>query len=87
VKIYRDKTISDQTFVLEECVFYDCLLKNCDIFYPGGEIEFVNLKLDNTRIHFRGAASNTERVFRGLGMLAGNLQPSMGASLSVQKPN
>jgi hypothetical protein len=86
MKIYRDKSISEQTFVLEEVAFFDCTLKDCDIFYSGGDFEFVNLKLDNTRFHFHGAAKQTQILFQSLGMIPGASRVSSQAGMSSQKP-
>jgi hypothetical protein len=87
MKIYKDKVMSEQTFVLEESAFVDCTLKNCDVFYSGGDFEFVNLKLDNTRFHFRGAAKQTQILFQTLGMIPGASQVSSQAGMTSQKPN
>jgi hypothetical protein len=87
VKIHRDKSISEETFVLEDHVFIDCTLKNCDLFYSGGDVEFVNLKLDNCRFHFRGAAKNTQMLMFGFGMLRPPSEVPLQVSTSTQKPN
>jgi hypothetical protein len=90
MKIYQDKNISDQTFELEEAVFINCSLKNCDLFYSGGDTEFVNLRIDGCRFHFRGAAKNTQQLFLTLGMInTEKMQPVVTGSLSTQggKPN
>lgn len=87
MRIYEDKTMSDQTFILEENVFLNCTLKNCDVFYSGGDFEFVNLKLDNTRFHFRGAAKNTQMLFQTIGLLKEPSQVPSQISMSSQKAN
>ena len=50
MKIYKDKKISEQTFELEEVALHDCQLKDCDIFYSGGDFELVNTTMDNCRM-------------------------------------
>ena len=87
MKIHKDKNISDQTFVLEENVFFDCTLKNCDLFYSGGDVEIVNLKLDNTRIHFQGAAKNTIGLMQLLRMIPGPIQLPPQVQSVPTKPN
>ena len=87
MKIYQDKSISDQIFVLEENVFMNCTLKNCDVFYSGGDFEFVNLKLDNTRMHFRGAAKSALQLANTLGMLREPSQVPAQVTMTSQKPN
>jgi hypothetical protein len=86
MRIYKDKSLSDQTFILEEVAFFDCVLKDCDVFYSGGDFEFTNLKLDNTRFHFRGAAKQTQILFQTLGMIPGAAQISSKAAMTSQKP-
>lgn len=74
VKAYRDKSISNESFVLEEAAFFNCTLKNCDLFYEGGDFQLIESKLDNCRIHLRGAARNTQTLMMTLGMLKAPLQ-------------
>jgi len=74
VKAYRDKTIRDESFVLDEAVFFNCTLKNCDLFYSGGEFQVAETKLDDCRIHLRGAAKNTQTLLLTLGMLKAPLE-------------
>lgn len=87
MKIYKDKTMSEQTFVIEETAFYDCTLKDCDLFYSGGDFEMVTVKLDNCRIHFRGAAKNTQQLMMTVGMLKNLLQLPPQSTTSSNKAN
>jgi hypothetical protein len=84
MKIYQDKSITEQTFVLEETVFINCVLKNCDLFYAGGDFEIVNLRLENCRIHFRGPAKSTQMMMLTLGMLKAPLQLPPSATSSTK---
>jgi hypothetical protein len=87
MRIYKDKNISDQTFVMEESVFVDCTLKNCDLFYSGGDFEVVNVKLDGSRIHFRGAAKSTVALMQMLRMIPGPIQLPPQTQSAPTKPN
>ena len=87
MKIYKDKTMSDQIFIIEETVFYDCTLKNCDLFYSGGDSEIVNVKLDGCRVHFRGAARNMITLMQTLRMIPGPIQLPPQAQSAPTKPN
>jgi hypothetical protein len=86
VKAYREKNISNESFVLEEAVFFNCTLKNCDLFYSGGDFQVVETKLDGCRIHLRGSARNTQTMMMTLGMLKAPLQLS-AQTVPVAKAN
>ncbi len=66
---YEDKKVAKATFVMEECFFLNCVLTDCDLFYSGGEADFVNLRMENCRWHFRGPALKTVQVMQNIGML------------------
>jgi hypothetical protein len=57
---YEGQTLTKQSFVIEECCFMNCVLKECDLFYSGGDVEWMNSPLENCRWHFRrGPTDNT----------------------------
>ena len=87
MKIYKDKNLSEQTFVIEDCSFFDCTLKDCDLFYSGGDFEIINLKMDNCRLHFRGAAKNAIGLMQLLRMLPGPIQLQPQPQSAPPKPN
>jgi hypothetical protein len=66
---YEGKTFEKQSFVVEECHFVNCVLKDCDLFYSGGETDWVGLSFQNCRWHWHGAAGRTFRLLVLLGML------------------
>lgn len=66
IKVYEDKTLNDQSFSLDEVVFIRCRLKNCDLFYAGGDYEWVETSMENCRFHWRGAAKNSFALFQSL---------------------
>lgn len=66
IKVYEDKTLNDQSFVLDEVIFMRCRLKNCDLFYSGGDTEWVETNFENCRFHWRGAAKNSFALFQML---------------------
>ena len=73
MKVYKNRTITKESIVLEDVCLIDVTLSDCDVFYSGGDTDYQNLKLDNTRFHFRGAAQKTMQTLASFGML--NMQP------------
>jgi hypothetical protein len=66
---YEGKTFEKQSFVLEECHFVNCALKDCDLFYSGGEADWLNVRFENCRWHWQHGAARTFRLLTNLGML------------------
>jgi hypothetical protein len=69
MRVYEDKKLSDQSFVVEEVVFIRCHLKNCDLFYSGGDFEWAETQFENCRFRWRGPSKNTLAMLQGLGLL------------------
>lgn len=65
----RDQQFTGRTFVLDETVFINCRLKDCDLFFAGGDFEWVNTNFESCRFHWRGPASSTVRLLHTLGLL------------------
>jgi len=72
---YEGKTLNKATFVMEECFFINCVLTDCDVFYSGGDVEWVNTRFDNCRWHFRKEALRTVQTLTQLGMLKAEPMP------------
>jgi hypothetical protein len=87
MKIYKNTTITKEAIVLEEVCLIDCTLKDCDVFYSGGDADYQNLKLDNTRFHFRGEAQKTVQTLASFGMLKTQLMPVSFQAASAAKAN
>lgn len=66
---YEGKTFEKQTFVIEDSFFVNCVLRDCDLFYSGGDSEWINLRFEGCRWHFRGPALKTVQLAQILGML------------------
>jgi hypothetical protein len=80
---YEGKTLEKQSFVLEESFFVNCILKDCDLFYSGGDFEWTNGQFLNCRWHWRGAALKTIQMAQLLGMMKPpQAPPSFPASSS-----
>ena len=87
VKVYQDKTLNDQAFLLDEVVFIRCKLKDCDVFYAGGDFEWAETSFENCRFHWRGPAKNMLQLLVCMGLLK---QPNMAPAAipaTAGKPN
>ena len=87
MKIYKNRTITKEAIVLEEVCLIDCTLTDCDVFYSGGDADYQNLRLDNTRFHFRGAAQKTMQTLASFGMLKMQPMPVSFQAASAAKAN
>ncbi len=70
---YENKTIQKTTLVAEDCYFINCVLKDCDVFYSGGDFELANVTFEDCRWHFRGSALKTVQLQQTIGMLKPNM--------------
>jgi len=66
---YDNQQFKSKTFVVEECYFINCTLSECDLFFSGGDSEWINTTFHNCRWHWRGPAGATIRLAQLLGML------------------
>ena len=87
MKIYKEQILTGQTIILEEVCLINCTLKDCDVFYSGGDCEYQNLKLDNTRFHWRGSALKTVQTLVSFGMLKMQPMPVSFQAASASKAN
>ena len=84
IAIYDGAKLSNKVFVVEECVFRNCVLTECTLFYSGGDFEQLNTQFQNCQIAFRGAAQRTITFLTMIGMLKPmqpqpvNIQPTTG---------
>ena len=86
MKMFKDQTLTGQTIVLEEVCLINCTLKDCDVFYSGGDADYRNLKLENCCWHLHGSAQKTTQVLGSFGML--KLQPMpVTAQAAASKAN
>ncbi len=86
METYRKENFQGKSFILEEVVFMECKLTDCDLFYSGGDSEWVNCQFENCRFHWRGAAKNTIALAQLMGILKTPAPPPNLVPTS-QKPN
>ena len=82
----RNETFQGKSFHLDEVVFINCKLTDCDLYYSGGDFEWVNSNFDNCRFHWRGTAKNTMALAQAIGMLK-TATPPPTVTATSQKPN
>jgi hypothetical protein len=87
MKVYKNQTLTKEAIVLEEVCLIDCTLTDCDVFYSGGDADYQNLKLDNSRFHFRGAAQKTMQTLASFGMLKMQPMPASFQAASAARAN
>lgn len=87
METYRNQKFQGKSFILEEVAFVKCLLTDCDLYYSGGDFDWVETGFENCRFHWRGPAKNMVALAQTIGML-GKLEPPQNLiSASTQKPN
>ena len=72
---YDNKELKGASLVMEDCFFINCVLRDCDLFYSGGDVEWLNLRFENCRWHFRGPALRTAHLMVQIGMLKKGQSP------------
>ncbi len=66
---YANQTFHGKSFDVDECFFVNCVLKECDLFYAGGDFSWQDSKFENCRWQFRGRALTTVNLLRTIGLL------------------
>jgi hypothetical protein len=87
MEVIKDQKFAQRAFVLEDTVFVNCHLKQCDLFYSGGDVEWLNTNFENCRFHWRGAAKNTFGLLLMLKIVAPQQAPPTVPSSVGTKPN
>jgi hypothetical protein len=65
----RDQKFAGRSFVIDETVFINCQLTDCDLYYEGGDFDWANTSFNACRFHWRGAAKRTADLLRLIGAL------------------
>jgi hypothetical protein len=75
---FENQTLTNKLLIVEDCVFINCQLNNCDLFYSGGDFEIVGkFAQNNCRWHFRGGALKTVQLQHAIGMIQAQPMPTV----------
>jgi len=69
ITIHNNENLKNAAYLIEEHVFNNCKLTNCQLFYDGGPFQWANTSFENCTWGFREAARNTIQVLTTLGLL------------------
>ncbi len=69
METFRDQKFAGRSFIVDEVVFINCQLKDCDLYYSGGDFDWTNASFDGCRFHWRAAAKRTVDLLRLIGAL------------------
>jgi len=84
---YEGQKFTKGAFVLDDCYFVNCVLTDCDLFYSGGDVDWVNSTFADCRFHWRGSAAKTVQLLTVLGMLKAQSMPPPSAASSSKMMN
>ncbi len=72
MKKVRDRTIRNESIVLDETEFHNCKFIDCQLNYSGGQFMLSSCHLSNCHYTFMGAAERTIRFLQYSKILSGN---------------
>ncbi len=87
METYRNQNFRGKSFVLEEVAFVKCTLSDCDLYYSGGDFDWVDTTFEGCRFHWRGPAKNMFALAQTIGMIHAPIPPQSLIPPSAQKIN
>lgn len=90
METYRNQNFQGKGFILEEVAFVKCKLIDCDLYYSGGDFDWLDSRFEACRFHWRGPAKNTITLLQGMGALQWPQTPPQSSGQipgQTQKPN
>jgi hypothetical protein len=87
METYRNQTLQGKSLILEEVAFIKCELIDCDLYYSGGDFDWIETRFEGCRFHWRGPAKNMFALAQTIGMITTQVPPQDVIPPSAQKPN
>jgi hypothetical protein len=90
METYRNQTLQGKSFVLEDVAFVRCRLTDCDLYYSGGDFDWIDCRFEACRFHWKGPAKNTVTLLQSMGAMKPSQTPpesTMPTPDQGQKPN
>jgi hypothetical protein len=73
----ENATSAGETITLDEKHFVNCHLKNCTLFYSGGDFLLTNTTLENCPVNLSGPAQRTVALLLTMGVLKPGAVPGI----------
>jgi hypothetical protein len=67
--------------------FINCQVRDCDLFYSGGDFDWQGGQFQNCRFHFRGPAKNMLTLCQIIGMIPTSQTQLPPTNVTPPKPN
>jgi hypothetical protein len=83
METYRNQKFQGKSFILEEVAFVKCELTDCDLYFSGGDFDWIETRMVNCRFHWKGSAKNTIALLQSMGALK---PPQMPLQSSMPMP-
>jgi hypothetical protein len=82
MKSIENQVSAGEVITLDDKHFINCQLRNCTLFYSGGDFALTNTKVENCQVTLSGAAQRTVALLGMVGALS-----LTGPAINPPRPN